>query len=552
MGLVYLAFAVFLTLPVIGQLGSALLGDPRIDVWNHAWGYWFVADALSKGRLPYDTPLVGGPDGGLLYFIDTPGALVGLPLTLLFGPAAAYNLVLIGRIALAGFAAHQLAAELGAAPRSRWVAGLAYASSPFLLCELRNGISEVCATQWLVVVLWAASRVARRGSLGDWLCLGLAQGLCSLVTFYYGLISGLLAGLFILGMAIAQRRLPHPGRLLAGVGLALAMVLPHWLIFRQSLADPRALIFRAPELNSALMAHNAVDPRIFVMPGSFQSVDLAAVYGEPFLHTGYLRASLLALAGLALWKRPALRPWGLLFAVALVLGLGPYLWWNGEWLTVGGMQLSLPFEWIRRLMPEVAITHPLRFALGAHAIGAALAAVGLECLWGAVAERGQRAMVVGASALLVGESLFASAAVWPLPISPAEVPDFYAAPGEGMVLDLPVELGTSMETSRYFWYQTVHGRPIPYTPDVRLGSARDRLTFDAFHDPRRGGSGEVPRAPSGAVRDHIAQTYSLIVVHGELEARAGLSTSYVDALTQAFGPPERVGDDAIWRLPATR
>ena len=271
MGLVYLAFAVFLTLPVIGQLGSALLGDPRIDVWNHAWGYWFVADALSKGRLPYDTPLVGGPDGGLLYFIDTPGALVGLPLTLLFGPAAAYNLVLIGRIALAGFAAHQLAAELGAAPRSRWVAGLAYASSPFLLCELRNGISEVCATQWLVVVLWAASRVARRGSLGDWLCLG----------------------------------------------LALAMVLPHWLIFRQSLADPRALIFRAPELNSALMAHNAVDPRIFVMPGSFQSVDLAAVYGEPFLHTGYLRASLLALAGLALWKRPALRPWGLLFAVAL-------------------------------------------------------------------------------------------------------------------------------------------------------------------------------------------------------------------------------------------
>ena len=164
MGLVYLAFAVFLTLPVIGQLGSALLGDPRIDVWNHAWGYWFVADALSKGRLPYDTPLVGGPDGGLLYFIDTPGALVGLPLTLLFGPAAAYNLVLIGRIALAGFAAHQLAAELGAAPRSRTPTPRTGARSVFSIRHSRRPASGSSTERLISANSGCRSRATRSGS----------------------------------------------------------------------------------------------------------------------------------------------------------------------------------------------------------------------------------------------------------------------------------------------------------------------------------------------------------------------------------------------------
>ena len=51
----------------------------------------------------------------MLYFIDTPGALVGLPLTWIGGPALGYNGVLIGRVAMAGLAAQLFARELAGA-----------------------------------------------------------------------------------------------------------------------------------------------------------------------------------------------------------------------------------------------------------------------------------------------------------------------------------------------------------------------------------------------------------------------------------------------------
>ena len=86
--------AIALTFPAV--LGGELIGDPRGDVWNHAWGFWYVAEALGRGELPLHTLLAGGPDGGTLWFIDTPGAVLMSPVTWLLGPAFAYNLVLIG------------------------------------------------------------------------------------------------------------------------------------------------------------------------------------------------------------------------------------------------------------------------------------------------------------------------------------------------------------------------------------------------------------------------------------------------------------------------
>ena len=53
----YFAFAAVLLAPawVRGQL----VGHPDVDIWNHIWGYWFVADALASGRLPWRAPAAG-------------------------------------------------------------------------------------------------------------------------------------------------------------------------------------------------------------------------------------------------------------------------------------------------------------------------------------------------------------------------------------------------------------------------------------------------------------------------------------------------------------
>ena len=554
--LVWVLAAVVLLAPGSLQPGGLLLGDPRIDVWNHAWGYWYVAEALGRGELPWRTELVGGPDGGVLYFIDTPGALALLPVTWLLGPAVAYNLALVGRVALTGLAGQLLCEELDRPGLHTWVAGLAMASTPFLLGELRNGISEVCATQWLVFTLWAAARAVRTGRVRDWLLVGLLQGLTSVVTFYYGLASAL--GVATLGLVALVARLRRDRervaelfRALVAVVPALVLVVPHWLAFRASLAAPDALIRREGRLELQLMAHNAVDPRVFVMPGDFQSVDLAGIYGEPFVHTGYLRWSVILLVLLAFAAVPRVRRWLPVLLVGLVAALGPYLWWGGDWVRVGGHVLSLPFEWIRRLLPQVAITHPLRLGLTAQAVAAALAGVGA----GVVARRFGRPALAVVGGLILGEALVASAATWPIPTSPAAVPEVYADAPPGMVLDLPAEVGTTMETSAYFWYQTVHQRPIPYTTDVRLGSTRDPTTFTAFRAPPSPGqtfAKEGPTAISGQVAAHVREHYGLVVLHTELAERAGLSGAYEQALTPHLGEPE-VGEGVlVWRPGAAR
>jgi hypothetical protein len=558
---IWLAFALLILAPGIFQPSTLLLGDPRIDVWNHAWGYWFVAESIGSGQLPYQTDLVGGPSGGVLYFIDTPGALLSLPITWLFGPALAYNLVLLFRVAMAGFAAQLLCEELSESGPHTWLAGAAYATTPFLLCELSNGISEVCATQWLPLTLWAALRAIDRGRIRDWALLGLFQGLTSVATFYYGLSSALLVAALV-GFHLIRRLLRDrsagiqtlKGGALAGVCGGM-LVLPHWMIFKASLADPGALIRREGQLNLQLMAHNAVDPRVYFTPGDFQSVDLAEVYGEPFIHTAYLRWTVLVLVGFAIWRGTARhRGWSLLALFSLVLGLGPYLWWGGTWVMMGEMKFSLPFEWLRQLTPELAITHPLRLSLGAQAICCALAGVGLHTLLKTIRLEARQlwTLVAGCALLCMGEGLFCSSASWPLPVADARVSDALKDAPEGMVLELPAEVGTTMETSIYFWHQTAHGRSIPYTPDVRLGSARDDQTFSAFRPPPspdlQAATKERPSIPSGATAQHIRDTYGMIILHPDLEQRAGLSSSYVDAFTPVFGPPQDIDGMKIWRL----
>ena len=114
------------------------------------------------GTFPLDTTLVGAPNGGSLYFIDTPGAFFALPITHFFGPAIAYNSILIIRIALSALGAQLLTQSLSRRGIHTWIAGLAYASTPFLLCELNNGISEVCAIEWIPFAFWAAVRVLQK------------------------------------------------------------------------------------------------------------------------------------------------------------------------------------------------------------------------------------------------------------------------------------------------------------------------------------------------------------------------------------------------------
>ena len=67
-----------------------------------------------------------------------------------------------------------------------------------------------------------------------------------------------------------------------------------------------------------------------------------------------------------------------------------------------------------------------------------------------------------------------------------------------MVLDLPAEVGTGMATSRWFWFQTVHQRPIadlcivsPGQPNPRL--LLQRATLDSLLSGETAATGDLLR-----------------------------------------------------------
>lgn len=544
--LLWLAVAMVVTWPASLSPATTLIGHPDVDVWNHAWGYWFIPHQLSQLSWPFSTELIGVPQGGDLYFIDLLGAVLGAPLCWLFGPAVAYNGVMIARLAAAGLAGQALAESvLGRGPHTM-VAGTGLVTLPFLLSEMSNGISEVIAIHWIVWVLWAGWTAIQAPTRANWIRLGILGGMATIASFYYGLVSAMV--LAVLYLAVHGRGVLgvlRDGARTASIGLGtwVLVSLPAWLAFQWTLNSGNALIVRPKAFSAGwILDHNAVDPRTYVMPGDFQSVDLTQ-YGEAFVHTAYLRWTIIGFAVWGLIRRASLRPWGIAALVSLVMGLGPMLFW-GDWVEVAGRRVSLPFYWAQVLGPDVAITHPLRLSIGGQVITVLLAA-------GGVAAMG-RAILAPAVALAVAlESLLVAPAPWPVPTADARVPQAYTdANIAGPVLDLPGSVGKTMATSRYFWFQTAHERPIPYTPNVRMDSCRDLDVQSAFTDPalRRDAHTvmEHPARGPDLYQRSLAKRYGAIVLHTDLEARADLASAYEPVLTREFGPPTIDGTLKVW------
>ena len=170
----------------------------------------------------------------------------------------------------------------------------------------------------------------------------------------------------------------------------------------------------------------------------------------------------------------------------------------------------------------------------------------------ALRDRGRRAWVV--LPFLVGEGLVVSATRWPIASSPAVIPAVYdeiaASPDPRGVLDLPAQVRRTMATSVYFWYQTRHGHPVPWWPNVRTEANGDLALVRAFVPPRAA-AGTRPRlAPLGPDSlDHLRRLYGWVVVHPQLDRFTQTAGEPARILSEAFGAPERRDGVLVWRVP---
>lgn len=241
--LFYLGLALITTFPLALHFKSFALGDLKSDMWKHIWGFWWIKNSLfTDFCFPLQTDLLNFPRGGSIFFIDSLGALLSIPLQLLWGLIPAYNLMVILNLTLAGFFAYELCFYLS---KNRWAAvtgGVVYAFSAYFYSNLISGITEALNIPWIPLFLMYFLKSLREKGWKNPLFCGFSFFLAAFGSLYHGLFCALMAGLLLISnlltgakknLARGKLNLQQPAKILLHllvIGL-LFLFIGHWRFF---------------------------------------------------------------------------------------------------------------------------------------------------------------------------------------------------------------------------------------------------------------------------------------------------------------------------------
>ncbi len=536
----YVGMAVLLTWPAAVGFGAAVPGAPRTDLWNSLWTFWFAAEALGAGSLPWNAHLLNHPEGGTLMVSDPLGVAFMTPLLWVLSLPAAYTVLVWWRLALAGVGAH-LAAELllrrnQGSPAAAWIAGVGFCAAPVVLSGVHNGTSEAFNVGWAALGVYGMLRVLDGGSRRWAVATGVLLALAAVASWYAGVVAFCLCA--VLALVGGLNRQAGFGRSVGALLLGLALAAPAAAAFHEAATAESNLvgIKHAQELQGVRRTTGPADPVGYLRGGDFRSPDFRVLsrYGENFVHCTYLGWVLLLGVGLAFGWRPRAR---VLWAVAgggVALGalsLGP-VWVSGgsPVILAGDRAVPLPYFALERLPGFSSLSLLYRLAVGPSLAAALLAAVG----YGRLAARTPSLRWLPFAVVLA--LLTEKRVVSPLTTLP-DVVDVRPAPGvqaladapPGAVLNFPVVGGRA-----YLYEQTVHRKPLAGTLNFPNNRAGQRVWKAWLRHAAEEPADFARRATSAAK----ARGVRYLVVHDDALARPDQHDAAVSAIEAAFAPLE--------------
>lgn len=577
--LLVLGLAAIPALPLVGA-PDRFLADPYGELPVKLWVFETFARV---GLLGGTVETAGYPNVGPLNNPDPVGTLVTAALRPLVGRVWAYNLLVVGQLAASALAAWALARALLGDARAAVVAGVVYALAPLVLAYAVAGAVTDLLNLWpyplallgLVHALrGAAAGTTAAASPGPaaWAALaGVAGGLGFVTCPYNFVVFGAMVfpALLAAPLLLSELRALRPRRVAALALVTLVALVAvagtHALSLRAILDDP------ASQMSAdAVAATRHTPPYLFLEPGHRDRyvawlADYVAVGKDALIERvaasrfyrayapGFL-ALALALVGLFASAHRRLVAYALLVALfCAVASTGPFLpvtrdlrlpgahnpaWLLTQHVLPGGDLILEPF---RYALP-VGLGLGLAAAAGAHAL----------------ARRFPR-VVWALPALILAEGALLSPVPFPLPTTRLVAPAIYLELDRllppGPILELPYfDDATDRFVREHFFHQLLHRRAIP---DEVIGFAPRYLRENAFTARLLAVekfSGRLRVEPptaeaAAAARDRLrADGFVGIVVDPTGYATEGALKS-VTAQLEPFGPPTKVGDRWIYRLP---
>jgi hypothetical protein len=491
-------------------------GDPAQQIWYLEW----LPHALGSGLDPFVSHAIFAPAGINLMANSSIlfPALVGSPITVIFGPLVAFNVLVVLAPTASALVAYLVFRRYTTFGFGAWLAGLFYGFSPFALNDLGAGHLHLTTLVFppLVLLLVDDLVVSRRGSpVSRGVLLGLvlaAQALTSLEVLAMVVFIGAI-GLVLLAARYPAEIRARWRRVLAGLAATAvtAGVLLAWPV--------EVLLLGPRRYKGSIFA----SPQSFVLWLKALVWPLGGNEAHPHVWPAYVGIPLLLLVIIGVWRvrNPTLRLTALLAAIALLFAMGRSIHLTPKI----GTHIPLPDVLVTKA-PWLENLLPVRFMI----IVDLFVALGLAIVLGAVrdwvAERPPSARLrqVGrpAAAIMAGTLgvvVIASpmlSAQWPYPTRQITVPAVYRSqaithlPHGSILLAYPVLTGFAADpmiwqAEEQMPYDMVAGYGfIPSTGPNPIGSLPASPVTNLFNDAKIGFIGaSIPASRAQAVRREI-------------------------------------------------
>jgi hypothetical protein len=177
----FLAAGVAATWPLASYLTGRLPASR--DVAVYVWDMWWVAHQIIHLHNPWSTSYLAAPAGlqlGYHTLVPLLGAVMA-PVTLAFGPSAAYNLLVIAVPGLAAYATYRVARLWLPTLTGAIAAGAFFGLSAMLTYQAWYHLNIAYGTVFLPLTLEAAVRLRRRPTVARGAILGVVVGASALV-----------------------------------------------------------------------------------------------------------------------------------------------------------------------------------------------------------------------------------------------------------------------------------------------------------------------------------------------------------------------------------